>query len=497
MASLLDLLEERPDDDTTFAVYSGEREVTRAALRAAAQDLAVVLKDAGVQPGSPVAVMLPNGPEVVAAMFGAWYAGCVYVPINPRVTPDELSSLLAAVRPAVLISITPRADVPVPTVAAAELTWSPPTGPLAAASNHEPDIALVQWTSGTTGQPKPALLRHSGFLKLLEPVLKKLLGAGSDTIAARKAPMPNLIPTSMALSAGIYNVLFAFRVGAAAILMERFDPIVFSQLVDRFQLRSTVLPPAAMTMLVDTPEVTTLVPLKYVRSISAPLSPLQARRFRDKFGVTVLNCYGQTEIGGEIVGWNAADARAHGEAKLGSIGRPHEGVTVRITDADGAEVVEDTAGELYVRTPATAAGYADGAELGDRLGADGWFRTGDVARLDPEGFLWIEGRVSDMINRGGMKVFPGDVEEVLRLDPAVADCAVVGAPDDRLGEVPWAFIVATDPLIDLDPKALAATARERLAPYKIPTRFVAVKELPRNEAGKVLHRELLALAPAE
>jgi long-chain acyl-CoA synthetase len=485
MASLLDLLEERPGDAETIAVYAGEREVSRASLRAAAKDLAATLTASGVRPGQPVAVMLENGPEVVAAMFGAWYAGAVYVPINPRVTATELAHYLSATRPALLIARRAPADVAVPAVIAGELTWTPPATRAIDVAAHEGDIALVQWTSGTTGRPKPVLLRHSGFLKLLEPVLKKLLGAGSDKIAERKAPMPNLIPTSMALSAGIYNVLFAFRVGAAAILMERFDPIVFARLVDRFQLRSTVLPPAAMTMLCDTPEVTTLVPLKYVRSISAPLSPLQARRFRDKFGVTVLNCYGQTEIGGEIVGWNAADSRAYGEEKLGSIGRPHEGVEVRI---------EETSGELHVRTPATAAGYADGGPLGDRILPDGWFRTGDVARIDPEGFLWIEGRVSDMINRGGLKVFPGEVEEVLRLDPAVADCAVVAAPDERLGEVPWAFVVPMVAGADVDGAALAAEARERLAPFKIPVRFVAVAELPRNEAGKVLHRELLALA---
>ncbi len=487
MASLLDLLEARPSDDTTIAVYSatrdGDREVSRAALRQTARDLAATLKAAGVRPGSAVAVMLPNGPEVIAAMFGTWYAGCVYVPINPRVTASELTMLLEATHPAVLISAERPVGASLPVVLADALAWTAPDGSVVEVPVHEPDIALVQWTSGTTGRPKPVLLRHSGFLKLLEPVLKKLLGSGSDTIAARKAPMPNLIPTSMALSAGIYNVLFAFRVGAAAILMDRFEPVTFAGLVDRFQLRSTVLPPAAMTMLCDTPGVTSLLPLKYVRSISAPLSPLQARRFRDKFGVTVLNCYGQTEIGGEIVGWNAADAREYGESKLGSIGRPHDGVSVRIDDA----------GELYVRTPATAAGYADGSELGDRVGADGWFRTGDVARLDPEGFLWIEGRVSDMINRGGWKVFPGEVEEVLRLDPAVEDCAVVGAPDDRLGEVPWAFVVLAREAA-LDVPVLTAHARERLAPYKIPARFVAVAELPRNEAGKVLHRELLALA---
>ena len=326
MASLLDLLDERPGDDTTMAVYSGAREVTRAALRTAAQDLAAVLQATGVLAGQPVAVMLPNGPEVVAAMFGCWYAGAVYVPLNPRVTPAELSGLLEATRPAVVIAPSVPEGVGLPVVIARDLTWAQPAGSVTSdVPAHEPDIALVQWTSGTTGRPKPVLLRHSGFLKLLEPVLKKLLGAGSDTIATRKAPMPNLIPTSMALSAGIYNVLFAFRVGAAAILMERFEPVTFAELVERFQLRSTVLPPAAMTMLVDSAEVTSLVPLKYVRSISAPLSPLQARRFRDKFGATVLNCYGQTEIGGEIVGWNAADARAYGEEKLGSIGRPHEG----------------------------------------------------------------------------------------------------------------------------------------------------------------------------
>ncbi len=494
MDTLLDLLEERPGDDTTAAVYCGPREVTRSGLRAAARDLAAQLRAAGVQPGSAIAVMLPNGLEVVAAMFGCWYAGCVYVPINPRATPAELAAYLAATRPAMLIAPDERSDVSVPVVVARDLTWSVSSRAAADCSVHDADIALVQWTSGTTGMPKPVLLRHSGFLKLLEPVLKKLLGAGSANVAARKAPMPNLIPTSMALSAGIYNVLFAFRVGAAAIIMERFDPLEFARLVERFQLRSTVLPPPAMTMLCDTPEVTSLSPLRYVRSISAPLSPLSARRFRDKFAITVLNCYGQTEIGGEIVGWNAADAREHGEQKLGSVGRPHDGVSLRIVDPDGAEVDVDTPGELYVKTPATSAGYADGADLGDRLGPDGWFRTGDIARVDPEGFLWIEGRVSDMINRGGLKVFPAQVEEVLRLHPSVEDCAVVGAPDERLGEVPWAFIVPADPSGELDLDVLAAHVREHLVAFKVPTRFVAVSELPRNEAGKVLHRALLAKA---
>src|SRR5690606_15048616 len=139
--------------------------------------------------------------------------------------------------------------------------------------------------------------------------------------------------------------------------------------------------------------------------------------------------------------------------------------------------------------------YADGTDLSDRLTPDGWFRTGDVARIDPDGFVWIEGRVSDMINRGGLKVFPAEVEEVLRLDPAVADAAVVGVPDDRLGEVPWAFVVA-DGDRPLDPAALDALCRQHLAPYKVPVRFEPVAELPRNGVGKVLKGALAERAGA-
>jgi acyl-coenzyme A synthetase/AMP-(fatty) acid ligase len=227
-----------------------------------------------------------------------------------------------------------------------------------------------------------------------------------------------------------------------------------------------VLPPAAMTMLCDDGAVVDLSPLRIVRSITAPLSPLQARRFRDRFGIVVLNSYGQTELGGEVVGWSAADAREHGDDKLGAAGRPHDGVEVRV----------DGNGELLVHTPAMAAGEFQ--------------RTGDVGRVDVDGFVWIEGRVSDMVNRGGLKVFPAEVEEVLRLHPAVRDAAVTGEPDERLGEVPRAYVVARAGVGEVDAGALEAHCRAHLAPYKVPVRFEIVEVLPRNEIGKVLHREL-------
>jgi long-chain acyl-CoA synthetase len=298
-------------------------------------------------------------------------------------------------------------------------------------------------------------------------VLGPLLAGGSDPAQPAKRPSPNLIPVSMALNAGLYNVLFGLRAGAELVIMDRFEPGVFAQLVARFGIRSTVLPPAAMAALTDS-EVDDLTPLKYVRSITAPLSPLQAQRFARKFPVHVLNGYGQAEIG-EVIGWTAADAKAHPE-KVGAIGRPHPGVDIRVDDD----------GHLLVRPPNTASG------LGDRIDDEGFIDTGDLARIDEDGFVWIEGRAGDVINRGGNKVFPAAVEEVLRLSDAVDDVAVVGAPDDRLGEVPVAYVVGRP----VDDATLEALCRQHLVAYKVPAAFRWIDELPRSEVGKVLRNQL-------
>jgi len=298
-----------------------------------------------------------------------------------------------------------------------------------------------------------------------------------------RPPSPHLVPVSLALNAGIYNALFGLRAGAPVVLMDRFSPEAFATLVHRHGIRSTVLPPAAITMINDS-DVTDLGPLRYVRSITAPLSPLQARRFTERFGAVVLNGYGQAEIG-EVIGWTAQDARDHPD-RIGAAGRPHPGVDIRIAAPD-----QHGAGRLLVRPPAMAAGYAGGDDLADRVDADGFVDTGDLARVDAEGFVWIEGRQSDLINRGGNKVFPEQVEEVLRLAPGVRDAAVVAAPDERLGEIPVAFVVSDAPV---DASALAALCREHLVPYKVPVAFHRIDALPRNDVGKLLRRELAARA---
>jgi long-chain acyl-CoA synthetase len=461
--SLVSLLLDHPFDDDQVLVSTSDDDVTAGAMRAGAANIARELEDAGVEAGQAVVVELPNGPEFVTVMFGVWLAGGVFVPTNPRQPRAELARVIAAVTPAAIVDsegiqgtdLIPR--------------------------DYEEDVAFVTWTSGTTGQPRPILQSHSGYLELLDRVLGPLRG---NSAVPGRVPSPNLVPVSLALNAGIYNVLFGLRAGAPVVVMDRFTTTEFALLVSRFGIRSTVLPPPALVMLADDPDVVDLAPLRFVRSITAPLSPLAARRFTDKFGVTVLNGYGQAEIG-EVIGWTAADAREHPE-KVGAVGRPHPGVAIKVVDAQGAAVADGTVGELLVRPPRMATGYADGGSLDDRIDTEGFVRTGDYASVDDVGFVWIEGRVGDVINRGGNKVFPGQVEEVLCLSPRVNEATVVAIPDDRLGEVPVAFVVgsATD-------EELVELCRLHLVAYKVPVAIHHVNALPRSEVGKVLRRELI------
>lgn len=457
-----------------IVVYSGSRELTRNELSAAADRIAAALRSLGVASGTAVAVIL-SGPEAVAALFGVWRAGLVHVPLNPRLTDAEVTRVLTRVPVAGMVTTADAAGrVPVGVArvvvdeTGARLDGAPPTTPPAP---FDGDAALVQLTSGTTGPPKLVVLQHGTVLALMDGVLGTLRATSSDR---PRTPMPNLVALSLSVWAGIYNVCFAFRVGAPVVLLEPFEPRAFAELVARHQIRSVVLPPAAMAMLTDAADVDSLAPLRLVRSITAPLSPFQARRFRARFGIDVLNSYGQTELGGEVIGWSTRDLPTFGATKLGAVGRPHANVEVRVVN-----------GELQVRTGRPVGADVSAGPGDDRLDPDGWFRTGDRARIDEDGFVWVEGRTSEMINRGGLKVYPAEVEEVLRAVPGVVDAAVVGAPDDRLGEVPVAFIVGSVPH-DLD-----ARCRAELAPYKVPVRFVAVDELPRTEVGKVIPGELL------
>jgi acyl-CoA synthetase (AMP-forming)/AMP-acid ligase II len=452
-------------------------------LTSAAWTLAELL---GPLRGAPVACVVEHGFDAVVAMFGTWLAGGVYVPLNARLPDLELHRQLTDTNPVAVLSGSTQA-VRVPAefsriIALGRNEWQSKPGVDWQGRTFPDGSALVMRTSGTTGSAKPIPLRHDGVRDGIDTVIGRLRGG-----ARGQRPMPNLVPTSLALWAGIWNTLFAFRLGAPVVLMDRFDPLDYATLVNRFHIRSTVLAPAMMTMLASEPRVLDLTPLRLVRSITAPLLPAQARRFHDRFGVDVLNCYGQTELGGEVVGWTASDLREFGRAKLGAVGRAHPGVSIRVLDSDHRALGVNELGEIYVRSP-----FATEDEQDSNRMVQGHLRTGDLGRLDEDGFLWIEGRVSDLINRGGLKVLPQDVETALNSHPCVADSCVAGVPDERLGEVPVAWVRATRGGT-ADPAALRSYLQERLAPYQVPVSVhILESDFPRNEIGKVLRRELVA-----
>nr|WP_268967476.1 AMP-binding protein [Mycolicibacter hiberniae] len=251
------------------------------------------------------------------------------------------------------------------------LPTAPPERP-----QYDADVALLQFTSGTTGKPKP-VPRHATVLDLIDRLLSKLRG-NSNAPRAKRAPMPNLVPLSLSLWAGIYQVLFAFRAGSGVVLMERFTPRDFAMLVKRHRLRSTVLPPTCVDHGAarddgDRPVTTDDRAIGHrplSRSTPRPSATSSGR------GAQLLR---SDRTRRRVVGWSAADAREWGETKLGSVGRPLPGIDVMIADD-----------EVLVRTPTTKARKIDPA-FWDRLTADGWFRTGDLGWFDDDGFLWLDG----------------------------------------------------------------------------------------------------------
>jgi acyl-CoA synthetase (AMP-forming)/AMP-acid ligase II len=478
--SLLALLDGDPDD---VVAYSGDETATRADVRRLVAALAQHLRTRSLTRAA-VGVLMPNIPATIAAWFGVWTVEGAFVPLNPRVPSAELGRAVAAT--GVTAVVTTR-ELAAPLGGEMHEVAGTPFTVVEVQSEAPrvvtPDQAIVQFTSGTTGTPKAVVLRHDAVGEILDSVIGTLRGNRRRDGAS----MPNLVPMSLSLWAGIYQVLFAGKLGVPVVLMREFEPREFARLVGQYEIRSSVLPPAALVMLTNDERVETLAPLRYVRSVSAPLSPAHARRFHERFGVAILNGYGQTELGGEAIGWSAADWKAFGAAKLGAVGRPHDGFSVRVrTDAGDLGGVDDI-GELEIHS-SSALPPADAAMEG-RVTADGWLRTGDLGRVDGDGFVWIEGRVSTMINRGGLKVFPDEVEERIRALDGVTDAAVAGVPDERLGELPWAFVVGR---ADLD--VLQRWCRETLAPYKVPAGVTVVEQLPRNEAGKVLRQDLVPLA---
>jgi acyl-coenzyme A synthetase/AMP-(fatty) acid ligase len=340
------------------------------------------------------------------------------------------------------------------------------------------DVAVEIFTSGTTGTPKRIPLTFRQLETALASALQHTRGAVADRplLSGR----PGLVALPLVHISGLWGVLQSLVEARPFVLLPRFTTAGWVAAVAEHRPPVAGLPPAAIRAVLEAdvpPEA--LSSLRAINSGTAPLDPALAAAFTARFGIPVLSVYGATEFSGAVAGWSIADHRQYAGAKRGSVGRAFPHVDLRAVKPDGTACPPGEVGHLEVRTP--------------QAGADDWVRTHDLARIDDDGFVWIAGRADDVIVRGGFKVTPTVVAAALARHPAVREAAVVGLPDERLGQVPVAAVELEPGALVPDPEELREFCRADLTPYEVPVAVVVVPALPRGAAMKVDRTALTTL----
>jgi acyl-CoA synthetase (AMP-forming)/AMP-acid ligase II len=447
--------------------------------------------------GARVAILLPNQPELVIAYFGAIAAGALAVPVNWRLSPPEVGYVLRDSGAAAVVTTRARhAQLAGLADAAGVTTWllvdgeAEGTLPFTAALAHAPrpapadvrpdDVACLLYTSGTTGFPKGAMISHRNAL-FNAGSCRATLGYREDDIGLVTLPLFHV-------TAMHSQVVALLACGASLVLQEEYDTGQMLDLIGRHRVTALFLVPAVCKLIVMRHDAARH-DLSHVRVAAyggASMDPETIRALTVMMhGVELHNCYGLTESSSLATVLPAAQALSRAE----SVGLPVPGTQAEVRDAAGTPLRPDEPGELYLRGPNIVQGYWNAPEKTRQALSDGWLRTGDLARVDAEGFVYILDRVKDMINRGGEKVYGLEVENVLYAFPGVAEAAVVGRPHPLFGEVPVAFVVPSAGA-SLDPEALRAHCALRLADFKVPVEVRFVERLPRNPGGKVLKHVL-------
>lgn len=511
--------------DRTAIIYYGSKWTYREFWEASERFAASLARE-GVGPGDRVALYMPNCPAYPIALFGIWRLGATVVQVSPLYLDQDLSRLLKDATPKALVTLEilypnlakVRGEYSVPVVFVARLRefypWhlrpfvnsvlrrqklptAFPTDPwvrpwhravttpgtvVPVTSDPSTSVAVLQYTGGTTGRPKAAMLSHRN---LVANVIQ------SNTWNLRLDPGNEVIMTAIPLF-HIYGLtvalLMGFAVGGTIVLQTRPEIRELLKLIDRYQPTQFPGVPALYQAFNRQPDLAKyrLHSIKYCLSGSTSLPAEVQRRFEDLTGARVVEGYGLSETS-PVTHVNPLSE----ERRVGSIGIPIPDTDHRVVDLEtGARVLGvNEEGELAVRGPQVMLGYFGQTEETDLVLKDGWFRTGDVARIDADGFAYIVDRKKDMVNVGGFKVYPREVEEVLFQHPGVADVAVVGGPDPERGESVVAFVVKK-PGVAVTAPELIAFVRERIAHYKAPHRVEFRDQLPRSGVQKVLRRVL-------
>ena len=513
MLNLSVLLEDsanrHPDRD---AVVLGDVRLDYQTLNALANQIANLLVSRGIRPGDKVALSCPNLPHFPAVYYGILKTGAVVVPLNVLLKGREVAYHLddsdakaylcfegtpelpmgaegwagfneaGTCETFFVITATPGADSPIDgaeTLGAALADQSPSfdtavTGPT--------DTAVILYTSGTTGQPKGAELSHANLL-FNALTCNRQFGAADHEVHLVTLPLFHSFGSTVQMNAG-------FAVGATIVLLPRFDADKAVALLQKEKITFFAGVPTmywgllgALTDDVDVDLIATNLRIAVSGGASLPVEII--RQFKDRFHVQILEGYGLSETSPL-----ATFADRNRAPRPGSIGVPIWGVECQLVDKNW-KVVEgtDTIGEIAIRGHNVMKGYYNRPEATAEVMRDGWFRTGDLARRDEDGFFYIVDRAKDMIIRGGFNVYPREIEEVLMTHPEVSMAAVVGVPHDSHGEEVKAFIIR-EPGAEVSAQELLSWGKEQMAAYKYPRVVEFVSTLPMTSTGKILKREL-------
>ncbi len=482
-----------------FVVF-GDRRLSNRDFAARVNAAAVAMLDADVREGDVVALLLQNCPEFLEAAFAANRIGAAFLPLNFRLAADEWRYILDHAGARLLVS-EPEFQLQIDSVRSELPTLSPLWSVGDTSAGWEPYEALVQgnlgaavpaaevdertvqrlmYTSGTTSRPKGVPITYGNLLwKNVAHILEFGITSADRTLVA--GPLYHVGGLDLPAT----GVLYA---GGSVVILPRFDAVAVLETIAAEQITNVWLAPAMVNQILalDRPERYDTRSVRFVINGGEKMPvPLIQRILQTFPGAWFADAYGLTET---VSGDTFLDAD-HTIEKIGSVGKPVMHLELRIVDADGQEAAPDELGEIALRGPKVFHGYWRDPGATASAIRDGWFFTGDVGRVDGDGYLFIEDRKKDMIVSGGENIASPEVERVLYEHTAVLEAAVIAMPDPRWGETPMAF-VALQPGATVTAEELTAHCASKLAKFKVPKRIDFVDTLPRNPSGKVLKRVL-------
>lgn len=494
--TLLELLNAAPRERTAVILPETGIRVTYGELREQVGAVAGALASLGIRRGQRVATVLPNGLPTVVSFLAASVAGTA-APLNPGYRQDEFSFYLEDTSARLVLCAAEGTDavrraaegrVPVYSVEmddkglvrVAGLSASENASETKVAAPEPDDVALVLHTSGSTGRPKRVPLRHRNLAASAQNIVETYALTSTD-VALCAMPLFHVHGL-------VASTLATFLSGGTVVIPAKFNPLSFWRIVSDCHVTWYSAVPTIHQLLLTRAGDTRpggAEGLRFIRSCSAALAPEVMHKMERVFGVPVLEAYGMTEAAHQM----SSNPLPPSTRKSGSVG-PGTGIQVSIMDAEGNHLAPGERGEVVIQGPSVISAYENNPEADAKSFTSGWFRTGDQGFLDQDNHLTLTGRLKELINRGGEKIAPREIDEVLLSHPAVAEAVAFGVPHPSWGEEVAAAVVLREPQKE---SAILAYCRERLADFKCPKKIYIVETIPRTATGKI-QRGAVALA---